>query len=650
MKSKFYATIIIALLLMSANLKAQNTFPSTGAVGIGTTSPNASSLLEIKSTKKGLLIPRMTLAQRNAIATPATGLLIFQTNSTTGFYYYNGTAWTAIAPKTNSWLLTGNAGTDSSVNFLGTTDAHPLVFRVNNIQAGYLDYSVQKLNTAFGYKAMLVNSTGVTNTAVGYTSLYSNTSGSYNTAFGVDALYFNTTGNYNTAFGTFALTNNYTGTGNVGVGINALVYNGTGNNNTAIGTNVLYNNTTGGNNTSSGYQSLFSNTYGSNLVAVGASALYNNGIGAVQSYEGASNTAIGSSSLYGNTIGYNNTASGYQSLLNNTTGYNNTAYGTQALQTNTTGVGNTAVGVAADASANGLANSTAIGYYATITASNQVRIGSIGGAFGSDPTSIGGKVGWSTLSDGRVKKNIKQNVPGLAFINKLQAITYNLDNDAINKIVQRPVIKDKDGKEIKPSADEMNAHKAEEQIVHTGFIAQDVEKAAKSLNYDFSGVDAAKNDKDLYGLRYGDFVVPLVKAVQELSKMNDSKDSIIGQQQNQINSLEARLSKIEAMMNTLPANTSLFSSSLQQNIPNPFLHNTTIGYTLPQKFTSARILITDKNGSTIKSVTLPAGIQGVPGGKGNVTVDASMLSSGAYQYSLIVDGRLIDTKQMILSR
>jgi hypothetical protein len=52
-------------------------------------------------------------------------------------------------------------------------------------------------------------------------------------------------------------------------------------------------------------------------------------------------------------------------------------------------------------------------------------------------------------------------------------------------------------------------------------LAQDVEKAAKDLNYDFSGVDAPKNDKDLYALRYAEFVVPLVKAVQELSQQND---------------------------------------------------------------------------------------------------------------------------------
>src|ERR1700710_551889 len=120
MKTKMYIQVLIAVFLLTGsmqNLIAQtNTFPSTGAVGIGTTSPNASSLLEVISTTKGVLFPRMTLAQCNAIVTPATGLLVFQTNSTPGFYYYSGTTWTAVTGKTG-WALTGNAGTDSSKNF-----------------------------------------------------------------------------------------------------------------------------------------------------------------------------------------------------------------------------------------------------------------------------------------------------------------------------------------------------------------------------------------------------------------------------------------------------------------------------------------------------------------------------------------------------
>src|SRR5450755_3884068 len=93
-------TLLLVLEILTAKISnAQNTFPSTGPAGIGTTTPNASSLLDITSTTKGMLAPRMTKAQRDAIATPATGLLIYQTNNTPGFYYYSGTAWTAVTPS-----------------------------------------------------------------------------------------------------------------------------------------------------------------------------------------------------------------------------------------------------------------------------------------------------------------------------------------------------------------------------------------------------------------------------------------------------------------------------------------------------------------------------------------------------------------------
>ena len=65
----------------------------------------------------------------------------------------------------------------------------------------------------------------------------------------------------------------------------------------------------------------------------------------------------------------------------------------------------------------------------------------------------------------------------------------------------------------KKSKEELNIEK--EQIRYSGFIAQEVEAAANDVGYDFSGVDAPKNDKDFYGLRYAEFVVPLVKAMQE---------------------------------------------------------------------------------------------------------------------------------------
>ena len=152
----------------------------------------------------------MTKTQRDAIATPATGLLIYQTNSTPGFYYYNSSAWVAVTQKSKGWSLTGNAGTNPSTNFIGTADAHPLAFRVNNIKAGYIDYDVAKGNTSFGYQSLLVNTTGSQNTAIGYKTLYSNTSGNYNTASGNSALYKNNIGAFNTANGFGALYSNTT--------------------------------------------------------------------------------------------------------------------------------------------------------------------------------------------------------------------------------------------------------------------------------------------------------------------------------------------------------------------------------------------------------------------------------------------------------
>src|SRR5947207_135781 len=89
--------IICALLvLFIANFsEAQNTFPSTGSTGIGTTTPAASSILEVKSTTQGALIPRMTKAQRDAIVSPVQGLLVYVTDKSPGIYYFEG-AWKSL--------------------------------------------------------------------------------------------------------------------------------------------------------------------------------------------------------------------------------------------------------------------------------------------------------------------------------------------------------------------------------------------------------------------------------------------------------------------------------------------------------------------------------------------------------------------------
>jgi hypothetical protein len=80
--------------------------PVNGQASINTdgSTPDASSMLEIKSTSKGMLIPRMTAAQRTAIAIPATSLLVFQTDGISGFYYYTGAAWQYLNTQ---WIFSG---------------------------------------------------------------------------------------------------------------------------------------------------------------------------------------------------------------------------------------------------------------------------------------------------------------------------------------------------------------------------------------------------------------------------------------------------------------------------------------------------------------------------------------------------------------
>ena len=148
----------------------------------------------------GMLIPRMTMAERDAIVSPATGLILFQTDNTGGFYYNSGTPeaplWMPVG-STSGWGTTGNGGLTTGINFLGTTDDVPLMFKVNNQLAG----KIESFNTALGLNAMYANTTGSGNIAVGTGALYNNTVRGSLVAIGDSAMYGNLSGLQNTAIG-----------------------------------------------------------------------------------------------------------------------------------------------------------------------------------------------------------------------------------------------------------------------------------------------------------------------------------------------------------------------------------------------------------------------------------------------------------------
>ena len=535
------------------------------AIGAGNPTPAASAILDLQSTAQGLLPPRMTTVQRNAIAAPATGLVVYDT--TVGALFVRTTAaWVqlGIAGGGSGWSLTGNAGTSGSTNFMGTTDNQSLVLRVNNQRAGYINplnnntsFGHQALSptnqgsgmTAVGKGALAANNLGDGNTALGAEALNLNTDGSGNTAVGSEALTLNTA-NYNTAVGRAALALNTTGDGNTGIGNSALIQNSTGANNTAIGYVALAGNTVGRSNVAIGAYALSQNTIRSRLVAIGDSALANNGVGVSFSPQALDNTAVGFKALAGNTTGHYNVGVGNYAMVTNTTGWNNSslgcfamddlvgyentacgsgaignatlgnyncAVGSSALLGMFTGNSNTAVGYQAGPpfASTGMTNTTAIGYNSTVTISNAIVIGT-----STNNGLIGGYGNWLNWSDGRYKTGVSENVPGLAFIAKLRPVTYYLDAEKVDRsmgIKQRM--------DTLPDADQQRWYRDRIREVsterQTGFIAQEVETAAKEVGFDFAGVHHPVNEQDHYALGYSTFVVPLVKAVQEQQAMID---------------------------------------------------------------------------------------------------------------------------------
>ncbi len=423
------------------------------------------------------------------------------------------------------------------------------------------------LSMAIGQNTLEVD-TGFNNIAIGAYAIRSNTNGGGNIGIGIGAVGDNTVGDDNYGLGHGALSSNVSGSYNVGIGKSSHEDLIDGYSNVALGHFTLTNNIHGSDNIAIGYGALSSDTLTDGQLAIGHSALRYNKSGtsnlAIGNYvmrfnnDGSDNTAVGDSSLLRNRDGMQNVALGKNSMIENqdgnnnvaigayasslATGDNNTVIGSPAGEGQVAGDENTFVGYRAGWTANstsssylgsyagpsgstGFTNSTGIGYSAITTANNQARIG-------NTVTSIGGPVAWTTVSDGQFKVNVKENVKGLDFIMDLRPVTYNLD---VYKVAE--FLKEDERFEDGVPQHMLDARASKFKTVQTGFIAQEVEASAKKLGYDFSGVDAPKNENDYYGLRYAEFVVPLVKGMQE--------------QQATIIALEKKIAELTAIVKTL---------------------------------------------------------------------------------------------------
>ncbi|MCP1996255.1 tail fiber domain-containing protein [Flavobacterium sp. HSC-61S13] len=288
-----------------------------GNVGMGTSIPSESAALDLSSSDKGFLMPRVNLTSSTDITTipsPSNALLIYNQSKAgdinPGYYYWTSTParWNKLIDSTvpvYGWSVTGNANSNPATDFLGTTDDKDLIFKRYNVQGGRISTG----NTAFGNAALQYNGVGVGNIGIGNSVLKINVDGNYNSAVGYEALAFNRTGSNNVAHGYHTLYANTEGHGNIAIGYNSLSKNTRGYSNTAIG-----------------IEALLSNEIAINNTAIGASALSNN--------TANDNTAIGSGALFSNTTGRSNTAIGRFSSNYSTTADNNTVLGHQAFYNN----------------------------------------------------------------------------------------------------------------------------------------------------------------------------------------------------------------------------------------------------------------------------------------------------------------------------
>ena len=452
-------------------------------------------------------------------------------------------------------------------------------------------------NVAFGVGALPSN-TQYNNTAIGSSALFSNTSGVENTAIGHQAMILNTTGIQNTALGMNALLAAGGASGCVSVGYASLISN-TASNNTAVGTRAMLSNTSGSLNTVLGFEAMYYNQVGASNTAVGYRALNQN--------TGGGNTALGDKALQGNVNSNHNVAVGREAILFGASGDFNAALGYRALYGTIINASNTGLGSFSSVSATTTVNSTAVGANAIANTSNKVRLGS------ATVTKVEGPVAY-TVSDGRFKTDVREDdVKGLDFIEKLRPVVYHFDTRAFTEHLTQDM------------PDSLRQHYLAEDfapstaIRQSGFIAQEVEAAAKAAGYDFNGVSAPTHDGDNYSLAYGQFVVPLVKAVQE--------------QQAQIAELKAQVRALQAAQGTEPA-----ASKALSVFPNPSHGNFTVATNTPD---ATRYEVRDITGRLVSLGSLSAEAR-------TRQLDLSAEAKGSYVLRVFAGDRLLGTEKLIL--
>ena len=226
----------------------------------------------------------------------------------------------------------------------------------------------------------------------------------------------------------------------------------------------------------------------------------------------------------------------------------------------------------------------------------------------------------TTLSDARYKSNIQQiNATALAKITALNPVQYTmLSGEAIAFANTEPTDTTSTMTMITSNEDLSKANQ-----IHYGLLAQEVKELYPELVYEDSA--------GVMSINYTELIPLLIQAVQDLAE--------------QVSALSGSSSATRKQApKQQESNTESIAATLHQNTPNPFTEATTISYVIPLEVQQASIYIYNMLGEQLGKYDISVF------GDGNVTISANELYAGTFLYSLVVDGKLIDTKQMIITQ
>jgi hypothetical protein len=339
--------------------------------------------------------------------------------------------------------------------------------------------------------------------------------------------------------------------------------------------------------------------------------------------------------------------------------------GTFAGQANTEGSFNSFLGYEANTSAGDLSNAGAIGARAYVSTSNSLVLGAIKGVNGAtDSTKVGigttapayllhvngkaakpGGGSWAVASDARLKKNVSAFTDGLAVLSQVKPVWFEYNGQA-----DLPTGK-----------------------TYVGVIAQQMQQIAPYMVGSFTYQDATGQKSEYLDYDANALTYVLVNAVQQLKKENDThlqqkedemaqlnarlqeKDTqmvaLKQEKDAQIATLEARLTRLETLLNQPPGAASVQTAAatgagaqLWQNVPNPTEGTTLIHYRIPAPARQAQISLYSLKGELLQTFPLPQR------GEAELSLDTTRLPDGVYLYRLLVDGQPIDAKKLLRQR